>query len=323
MIHIYLPRHFANCLIMSALFLSTSPVAFTQDFSDPVEYNNFIIEQQSELIEKSLEYIALSVHSEDYIAIENKRLEFTGHVRESLTKIRKMPSFNGNSRLKNETIDAFRVYLETYETDLLEVLALKKKYKDSYEALEAYFRAEDQVEEKLMKAINKLGVAQENFAKKNELKITKTGHSSLDERVEFINELSNYSRSVFLEYFKVSKEFNDMVKILHERKGKLLDKKRIEVIETGNEALANLKRIKPFNNDREYRDQTVNIIEYFQSLCKKEFGRIARLYEKETLTQKEADYINKVFSDYNANIEVLIYNWNMANQYLWKENINP
>ena len=40
------------------------------------------------------------------------------------------------------------------------------------------------------------------------------------------------------------------------------------------------------------------------------------------MTQKDADYVNKVFADYNANIEVLVYNWNLANQYLWQSRIN-
>lgn len=223
--------------------------------------------------------------------------------------------------MKNETLNVFYIYLDTYQNDLLTSLSLKGKYTDSYEALEAYFDAEKKADEKLNSAVTRLTNAQEKFAKKHNLEIDKTAHGESEKRMEFITNLKEYSRSIFIEYFKVSFEFNEMIKIIHERKGKLLDKKREEVIETANESLKSLAKAKPFNGDREYLSLAIDIIEYFKNLSQNEFKKISILFKKDSLTEKDALYINKVFSDYNANIELLVYNWNYANHKLWKDNL--
>ena len=308
-------------LMLFCLTLLPVHYSFSQNFSDAVVYNNYVISEQNELIGKSLDYISFSIHSEDYDAIEKKRTELIEHIRKSINKIRKMPPFQGRSHLKNETIEAFAMYLRTYETDLLHTLSLKRKYNNSYEALEAYFKSEAEVENKLNKAITKLGKAQEAFARQNGLIFEKSPMGDIETRATLVSSLSDYSREVFMEYFIVSKAFNDMVAILHERKGNLLDKKRKDVIKLADEGLGRLKKALPFNKDREYLDQTIDIIEYFRNLCQKEFARVATLYDKPVLTEKDADYINKVFNDYNANIEVLVYNWTLANKYLWSNNV--
>ena len=294
----------------------------SQNFTDPVVYNNFLIDEQSKIISKSLEYMSFSIHSEDFNAIDKMRLQLISEIGRSITKIGRMPDFRGTSKLKRETIDVFELYRRTYQIDLLEVLGMKKKYNDSYEALEAYLAAETSVEDRLNKTVEQLGKAQEAFAKKYDLKISgKSNKDNLSSRVKEISELSTYSRNVFLEYFAVSREFNEMVDILHERKGRLLDKRRLEVLEAAKKAKQNLNRMKRFKNESEYMNQTNDIIDYFQSLCRIEFAQVARIFNKVAMSQKDADYVNKVFSDYNANIEVLVYNWNQANQFLWRDHI--
>lgn len=293
----------------------------SQNLSDPIVYNNIIIKEQSHLIEQTLTYINLSAHSADLKEIEKSRNELIDEIRKSIVKIRKLPSFNGNSRLKNETLNVFNIYLETYEKDLLTSLSLKKKYTDSYEALQAYFEAEEEADTKLNDAVAQLTKAQERFARKNDLAIDRTAHGEAEKKMEFITNLKDYSRSIFMEYFKVSYEFNEMIKIIHERKGRLLDKKRKEVIEVANESLKSLGKAKPFNGDREYLSMAIDIIEYFKTLSEREFREIAGKFNKDSLSDNDAEFINKVFADYNANIELLVYNWNFANHKLWKDNL--
>lgn len=269
----------------------------------------------------TLQYINLSANSTDINEIEKSRNDLILEIRKSISKIGKLPSFEGSNKLKSETLNVFNIYLDTYENDLLTSLSLKGKYTDSYEALEAYFDAEKEADEKLYNAVTKLTKAQEKFAQKHNLKIDKTAHDDAEKRMEFITSLKEYSRSIFIEYFKVSFEFNEMIKIIHERKGKLLDRKRNEVIAVSNESLKSLRRAKPFNGDGEYLGLAIDIIEYFKNLSENEFKKIGALFKKDALTEKDASFINKVFSDYNANIELLVYNWNYANHKLWKDNL--
>ena len=308
-------------LIFGLVFLAALSNALGQNLKDPIQYNNIIIREQSKLISKSMSYMSLSVHSENYDEVEKERQELVEQIQASIKKIGKLPPFQGSSRLKNQTIDVFSMYLEVYETDLLELMGLKKKYQDSYLALEAYLKAEAKVDIKMNRAVQQLAKAQEAFARQNKLLVAQGAVSSLEEEVQEISQLSTYTRLVFLEYFQVSWKFNDMVAILHLKDGKLLDRKREQVLNASKIALKNLKSMKRFKNEKDYITQTLDIIEYFEDLCQDEFSRVAYFFKKETLTQKEADYINRVFADYNANIVGLVYNWNLANRELWRAHV--
>ena len=304
-----------------SVFILFSFEGMSQDFSDPVVYNNFVINEQNALINRGLDYIAFSIHSSDLKAIEKKRLETIQEIRKSMGKIRRLPLFEGSARLKNQTINVFSMYLKTYETDILYTLSLKRKYDNSYEALAAYFKSEKEVEDKMSKAIAKLSRAQEAFARRNGIVFDEAPTGAIESRAGLVNNLSEYSRGLFLEYFVVSRAFNDMVAVLSERDGQILDKKRKVVIKKAESALERLNMAQPFNNNSEYLDQTIDIIQYFNGLCKKEFRQIVKLYNKPSLTENEATFINKTFNDYNANIETLVYNWTLANKYLWSNNV--
>jgi len=317
----YLYKMSHSIIVSAFFFLFVSAGTMAQDTQRAIEYNNYIIKEQTKLISKGLEYMSFSVHSEDYNLVEKKRIELIDEIYASIKKIRKMPDFNGSNRLKNITIDVFHKYLEVYETDLIEVMGLKKQYRDSYTALEAYLKAEALVDIKLNNAVEKLANAQEHFAEQNNLKVEGSESSVVEDEVLEISQLSTYTRLVFLEYFEVSWKFHDMVNVLHERNGKLLNKKRELVVESAQQALLNLRGMRRFKNEKDYIGQTIDIIEYFYTLAQKDFAKVAMLFDKETLTREEADYINQVFRDYNANIEVLVYNWNLANQDLWRANV--
>ena len=113
-----------------------------------------------------------------------------------------------------------------------------------------------------------------------------------------------------------------MIGILHELKGKSLDKKREIVIKEAEASLDKLKGIAPYRGGKEYLEKTIEIIEYFRNLCKGEFARIARMYNKESLSKEDAEYIYQVYNDYNSRIKDMIYEWNLSNQLMWKSNID-
>ena len=187
-------------LSIALALLFVSHLSTSQDFTDPVVYNNYLINEQASIISKSLEYMSFSIHSEDYATIDKMRVQLISDIGRSMNKVNRMPDFRGTSRLKKETLDVFGMYRRTYQTDLLEVLGMKKKYNDSFEALQAYLDAEQAVEEKLNKAIDQLSKAQEAFAKRYDLKISGSGGTNdLSNRVDEISELSDYTRKVFLE----------------------------------------------------------------------------------------------------------------------------
>lgn len=311
---------------LTLLFISFAGMALSQaDFKDAVQYNDYIISEQRQTVKKNLDYISFSVHSEDYKLIEAKRKEVLRQITQSKGKIAKMPPFEGDTRLRDEAIEVLAQYQNAFEGDFKEVLHLKKERQNSLEAMEAYFKAQNKAEDEVNKATQKFNKVQTDFAKKNNLTFgSGDDDDDLSSQMQTIASLNQYARGIFLEYFKVSKAFAEMLDVLNEQKGALLDRKRRDVIEAADKALPKLKDYGDFKGDREYLDQTVSLTEYYQRLAKNEFEKIATLFNKKSgITREDANYINQVLRDYNANAEMLVYNLNMANNDLLQKNIAP
>ena len=94
-------------------------------------------------VQKNFEYISFNVHSEEFEQMETKRKEVTQQIIESKEKIRSMPPLEGDTRLRDEAVEALNEYLNAFELDYKNIIGLKRQSKDSFEAMEAYWKAED------------------------------------------------------------------------------------------------------------------------------------------------------------------------------------
>lgn len=292
-------------------------------FNNAAEYNDFIITEQRKTVKKNLEYISFSVHSEDYRQIEAKRKEVLRQINDSRNRINKMPDYDGNSKLKDEAVEVFTQYKSAFEEDFKDIIKLKQNRQSSFEAMEAYFKAQNQAEDRVNKATQKFSKVQEKFVRDNNLTF-KEEDDDLSQKMQTVAALNLYARGIFLEYFKVSKAFSEMLEVLNEKKANTLNKERKQVIEVAAKVVPQLNEFGAFNGDRDYLDQTVSLAEYYRRLAENEFLEIVKIFDKKTgLTQADADYINKVLRDYNANAEMLVYNLNIANDNLLQNNIAP
>ena len=153
-------------LISFFLLISIFSVSFAQTFSDPVDYHNFIAEEQNQITMMHMDYISHSVHSDNYEETENRRLKVIRQLQASQKKIENVPAYKGEEKLKDVSLDVLRLYHETFTIELNEANILKKDSKNSFEAMEKYFKAQDKAEAKLDHATDKFDKAQEQFAKK-------------------------------------------------------------------------------------------------------------------------------------------------------------
>ncbi|MEX2335947.1 MAG: hypothetical protein WD555_01595 [Fulvivirga sp.] len=290
-------------------------------FNEAVEYNAFIVNAQREVVKQNLDYISFSIYSNDYQLIEVKRKEVLKQIRQAKHRIERLPAFKGNNRLKNEAVNVLSEYEIAFEDDFKEVARLGKNSENSFEAMEAYFKAQNKTEERVSKASEKFNKVQDNFVKQHNLTYG-DAEDQLTAQMKEVAALNRYIRSIFLEYFRVSKSFARMLEALKIQKSGPLDKERKQVIEQANEATTMLVACGDFNGERDYLDQTINLIEYYRALAENEFLKITGLLDKKNgIDQQDATYINKVLRDYNANIEILLYNLNTSHNNLLQNNI--
>ncbi len=293
------------------------------NLNNPGDYNNFIMKEVITIVQENFEYISLSIHSDDYDQLEKKRKEVVEGIANAKTHVREMPPLEGDTKLRDEAVDVLNEYKTAFELDFKSILSLKRKSKDSYEAMEAYFTAQDRAEEKVNKATRQLRKAQRVYAEKNSMKVVDSKSDDvLEKKMNKIIEVNDYWRSIFLTYFKVSKQYDKMWDALSEQKANPLSHQCDLTVKLIDQVLPELKAKPDFHGDSEFRDQTVNMIEYYRQVAQIDFGKIIDVLNKKSMEHTDVEEVNSIIAKCNADHDRLAYNWNIASQDLFRKNVD-
>ena len=318
-----MPRTFFFLFLCPFFLRAQEPDPAEFNLKNPGDYNNFIMKEMIATVQKNFEYISFSVHSEEYDQLEDKRKEVVGEIVKAKTNVRQMPPLEGDIRLRNEAVAVLEEYQKAFELDFQKIIGLKRKSRDSFETMEAYFEAQDKAEEKVNNATKRLRKAQHLYAEKHDMKVVENkSDDGLEVKMNKVIAVNNYWRSIFLDYFKISRQYDRMWDELPQQKANAIERERLQVIKVIDRVLPSLKSKSDFNGDREFRDETVNIIEYYQTVATKDFRRIVEILNKKFLEQKDVEEINTIINKCNADHERLSYNWNITSQDLFRKNVD-
>lgn len=309
------------------LFISSIHFSvFGQDkdfnFKNAADYNNYIMKEMAVAVQKNFEYISFNIHSDEFELMEIRRKDVMQQIIQSKEKIKRMPPLDGDTRLRDEAVESLTEYQHAFELDYKDVIGLKRKSRDSFEAMEAYWKAEDKAEAKVNKATSRLRKAQQAYASKNNMTVVEgKSDSELDQKMMKITAVNSYWREIYLPFFKVSKEYDLLWDVLSKEKVEPINRQRSQVIKTVSDILPSLKAKAGFNGDVEFRDQTIDLVEYYQRVAETDFAKIVDVLSKKP-TSEEVDLINSIINTCNADHERLVYNWNIASRDLFQKNVD-
>src|SRR5262249_2939664 len=158
-----------------------------------------------------------------------------------------------------------------------------------------YFAAEEKAEEKVNKATKRLHRAQKLYADKYNMKIVDTkSDDELEVKMQRLIAVKRYWQSVFLDYFRVSRQYDKMWDELAQQKPNSIERERLQVIKLIDEVLPVIRTRPGFNGDHEFRDQTVGILEYYEAVASRDFRRIVEILSQKSLEQKDIDEVNSI-----------------------------
>ncbi len=301
-------------LLLLGLFLTISSFAQV----DPFEFNAAIIAERMKVDATNLEYVSFSVHSEDYMAVAQKRNNVIQQVQSAIQTVKSLPVPKSGDRLKSEALAVLEMYNNIFNLDFKEIEELKKDSKSSYNAMEQYFKAQDKAEKKLDRASDRFEKAQLSFAKKNKWEFEDSGEENpLNLQIKKMNQANEYSRNIFLIYFKADKAHAIFMEAVS-AKDKGMEGKRRKMESAAEVALAKLKAVKGFEGDTKYRDSAIKLMSFYLDLASKGFKDVVRVNKakQEDLTQKDVDAFNEAIDKYNKNIGNYTMKFNAANSEL-------
>jgi hypothetical protein len=157
------------CVILLLPLASCSPPARSGDkqFHDPVEYNDFVVDQQNNILRRIIRLNELYDRAEEQAI----RLQFDSLVLEtdaSLGKLTALTPFDGDSAVKVEAVKLMRFYHRIFRNEYKRILEIFLKGETASDVeVEEMSRIVEKLGEDEMLLHQALAKAQEQFARKH------------------------------------------------------------------------------------------------------------------------------------------------------------
>lgn len=299
---------------LSVLFFSLCFVGMlsAQEFSTPVEYFDYLNNQHNQLVVKNLEYVQHSVHSEDVLEVEAKRVEVIEQLGKAILKVGTLPPFKEDDSIRKELLTVLKSYLESFEIEFTEINILKSKSSESYESMQEYLDAQDAAEKKLARAADQYQKAQREFAQRNNIKLLEAEENS---EINQINKVNAYYRVVFMKYFRISKLNAAFTDAMNVRDAENMKISRLKLLTAAREELKKLQLFPDFNGNTQFRDSGIDLIKFHKELAENDYLKMINIMGKEEISQEDVDTYNTIINRINNKVNELtnIYNNELNN----------
>lgn len=303
-------------LILFGISLTIS----AQSNDAPVKYLDALNNEHGQIINKNMEYIQHAVHNDNWQAVEEKRQEVIAQIEASQKRISALPPYEDDATMRDEMLEVLKMYSNSFKIEFNEVNLLKRDSKESYEAMEKYFQAQDAGEKKLAEAASRFEKAMEVFAQKHNIRLVANQENS---EIDQLNKLNAYHRKVFLKTFKISKQNNAFMDAMNKKEKEEMKKLRAALIKDAKTELKILKAMPDFNGDTHFRDTAIEMIEFYQKLATDGYKILVEVNSKSQseLTQEDVDRFNEVITTYNTQIPNIQAKYNQAASQLMRKNV--
>lgn len=292
-----------RAILITCLSLSLS-ASFGQTFNNALDYLNYFNGVHMLINNYNMDYLQHAVHSEDFNLIETKRQNLIEQINAALEKTQSLTPYNGEETMKNGLIEILEDYKLLFEVNFKEVNVLKYNSKESYEAMEAYFDAIEAAENKTQEAASNFRSIQEAYAKANNIQLIDTG---ADNQIIELNDLNNYYRSIFKQFFRLNKLNTTFVEAMNgqniEGLKAILEQLKMAVKEV-NEAL---EPVEPFKGeDATYCDKAKAYTKLTDQLTKDYYPALINALQKQingaVLSADEVEAYNTTIEKINTEL---------------------
>lgn len=315
-----------NFTVFFIVWMAATPIFAQQEFAHPIDYNNYIVEEMNLIVMKNLEYISQSVHSDNFEAIEAKRKNVIRQIKASHKRVHGQKAYEGGGQLKIESLAVLETYQKVFEMELSEANMLKQTSQESYEAMEKYFKAQDRAEKNLGLASERFQKASKRFAKKHKidnLRAEAEEGGMVENELKRISDVNEYTRKLFLAYFKVSKQNGIFFDAVNAQEKAGLEGKRRRVAMTASSVLDNLNTMKGFRGDTDFLEKTKALVLFYKNIANNGYKSIVKVVKKEQadLVKEDIDGYNEAIEKSNRESPRLLNAFNEAQKHLLQKNI--
>ncbi|MEO7990412.1 MAG: hypothetical protein ABI663_12780 [Chryseolinea sp.] len=300
--------------IVVVVMLCVTSFAVKSQSNTPVEHLSFFSTRETELSKKYLSYMSEAAHGNRARKIEKKRQEIVSEIRQSLNEANRLRPYKGDASLR----DAYKVYwdilLKVFNEDYGKIVNMEEIAEQSYDAMEAYLLAQEKAEEVLENAHDKVEIAYEDFATRNNVTLIQTD-TKMSKRLRQVGAVNHYYHELYLIFFKSFKQEAYVMDAYNRKDINSIEQNKGTLIRFADEGLSKLDTIKVFKGDGSLVNNCRKVLMFHKTEAEKyipgmsdyllksdEFGKIKKAFDakpQSKRTQVDIDAYNKAVNEMN------------------------
>ncbi len=300
--------------IVIVVMLCVTSFAVKSQSNTPVEHLSFFSTRETELSKKYLSYMSEAAHGNRARKIEKKRQEIVSEIRQSLNEANRLRPYKGDASLR----DAYKVYwdvlLKVFNEDYGKIVNMEEIAEQSYDAMEAYLLAQEKAEEVLENAHDKVEVAYEDFAARNNVTLIQTD-TKMSKRLRQVGAVNHYYHELYLIFFKSFKQEAYVMDAYNRKDINSIEQNKGTLIRFADEGLSKLDTLKAFKGDGSLVNNCRKVLMFHKTEAEKyipgmsdyllkadEFEKIKKAFDAKAQskrTQADVDAFNKAVNEMN------------------------
>src|SRR5688572_4259513 len=227
-----------RCAFTFLLVLTFSQIHAQSD--SPVEHMSYLNERDETLREKYMSYMSEVAHGERARKMEKRRQDLILSIQNTIREVSKLRPYKGDVSLRNAYTEYWNILLHVFKEDYHKIVDMDEVAERSYDAMEAYILAQEEVDKKVNEASSKIPPAYEAFALKHNVTLTEGTTNKLTRKLDQVGKVNHYVNKMFLIYFKSAVQESNALEALKANNINAIEQSKNSMIRFADEGLARL-----------------------------------------------------------------------------------
>lgn len=304
------------------LFLMATLNLVAQDFKTPVDYLSYLGKEQQAIARSTWKYTSAVAHSTSARRIEATRKQLVKSIQVASKKIEALKNgYKGDVEFRDKVLNYLYFAEKNINEEYSKIIDMQEVAQQSYDFMEAYIMTRDLVNKKLDDEMEKVKLAQSEFAQKYNITLTDE-ESELGKKIKISNEVFDYHSVLYLIFFKVNVTDFNLSKAIESKDLVAIEQNASSLGKYADEGLEKIKTLSKYKNDASLLDETKKTLLYYKNVAEEYTPKVVAylmFYDKfenakKTLEAKsENDRTKEEVDNYNSmvkqvNKEIANYN---------------
>lgn len=290
------------------LFFVTINV-IAQEFKSPVDYLSYLGKEQQAIARSTWKYTSAVAHSTSARRIETTRKQLVKSIQTSSRKIEALKNgYKGDVEFRDKVLNYLYFAEKNINEEYSKIIDLQDVAQQSYDYMEAYILTRDLVNKKLDEELEKVKLAQQQFADKYHIQLT-SEESELGKKIKLSNEVFDYHSVLYLIFFKVNITDVNLSNAIGRKDLGAIEQNASSLSKYASEGLEKIKTISAYNKDTSLLDEVQNALLFYKQTADEFTPKVVSylmFYDKfenakKTMEAKsESDRTREEVENYNA-----------------------